>query len=149
MPASATTFTLTSPDIPDGTRIPDAYAGQEGALTPRMRVEGVPEGSVELALVCHDPDAPLPHGFTHWTLYGLPPIDGEIAVALGRPGPQDDAGVGYVGPFPPPGHGVHRYYFWVYALSRPVVGEPTRAEFLARYADAVIGQARTVGTFSR
>ncbi len=140
---------LTSPDVVDGERIADAFAGEHGSTAPRMVVAGVPEGTVELAIVCHDPDAPLPHGFTHWTLYGLAAGGGELTEADGRPGPNDTDQVGYVGPFPPHGHGDHRYYFWVYALSRAVEGEPTRDEFLRDYADAVIEQARLVGVYSR
>ena len=45
--------------------------------------------------------------------------------------------------------GEHHYYFWVFALSRPVEGTPSREEFLDQYADAIIEQARTVGLFSR
>lgn len=142
-------FSLTSPDIASGERIDDRFAGQSGAETPRMVVNGVPSDAVELALVCHDPDAPMPLGFIHWTLYGLSSNVGEVAASAGRPGPNDDGGVGYVGPFPPYGHGEHHYYFWVYALSRPVEGEPTRDEFLDQYADAVVGQARLVATYSR
>lgn len=142
-------FTLTSPDIAHGERMADQFAGQTGSVAPRMVVTGVPSGAVELALVCHDPDAPLPHGFTHWTLYGLPAGDGVIDENAGFPGPNDDGGVGYVGPFPPHGHGEHHYYFWVYALSRPVEGEPSRDDFLHLYADAVVGQARLVATYSR
>jgi hypothetical protein len=140
---------LTSPDMADGERIADRFAGQTGAQTPRLSVAGVPAETVELAIVCHDPDAPLPEGFTHWTLYGLPPKDGEIEVSAGRPGPNDDGGVGYVGPFPPAGHGVHHYYFWVYALKTPVAGTPTRRDFLHEYRGEVVGQARLVGTYSR
>ncbi|MFV0632792.1 YbhB/YbcL family Raf kinase inhibitor-like protein [Demequina sp.] len=140
---------LTSPDVRDGERIGDVYAGQHAASEPELVVDGVPDGAVELAIVCHDPDAPMPHGFTHWTWYGLDASDGPVPASAGRPGPNDDGGMGYVGPFPPPGHGTHRYYFWVYALSRAVEGEPSRGEFLDRYADAVVEQARLVGTFSR
>ncbi|WP_228374242.1 YbhB/YbcL family Raf kinase inhibitor-like protein [Demequina phytophila] len=140
---------LTSPDIAGGGRIEDRFAGQFGAETPRMTVDGIPPEAVELALVCHDPDAPMAHGFTHWTLYGLAPVAGPIDTAAGRPGPNDDGGLGYVGPFPPHGHGDHRYYFWVYALTRPVIGEPSRDEFLHEYADAIVEQARLVATYSR
>ncbi len=140
---------LTSPDIVAGERIDDRLAGQFGAETPRLVVHGIPPEAAELAIVCHDPDAPLPRGFTHWTLYGLAPIDGEIDPESGRPGPNDDGGHGYVGPFPPYGHGDPRYYFWVYALSRPVIGEPSRDAFLHAYDDAVIEQARFTATYSR
>ncbi|MDX5318863.1 MAG: YbhB/YbcL family Raf kinase inhibitor-like protein [Actinomycetes bacterium] len=142
-------LTLTSPDITADERIPEQFAGQQGADTPRMVVHGIPPETAVLALLCHDPDAPLPHGFTHGTLYGLPAIEREFAESAGRPGPNDDGGHGYVGPFPPFGHGQHRYYFWVYALSRPVTGMPTRDEFLHAYEDAVIEQARLVATYER
>ncbi len=102
---SVNDFVVTSPDLGNGERIDDRFAGQEGAQTPRLSVEGVPSEAVELAVVCHDPDAPLPAGFTHWTLYGLPAKEGAIDASAGRPGPNDDDGMGYVGPFPPAGHG--------------------------------------------
>ncbi|WP_062463872.1 YbhB/YbcL family Raf kinase inhibitor-like protein [Demequina soli] len=140
---------LTSPDIAAGERIDDRFAGEFGADAPRLSVSGVPADAVELAIVCHDPDAPMAHGFTHWTLYGLPPLEGEIDAEAGRPGPNDDGGHGYVGPFPPYGHGDHRYYFWVYALSRPVQGTPTRDAFLHAYEGAIIEQARFTATYSR
>jgi len=141
-------FVVTSPDIGNGERIDDRFAGQEGAETPRLSVEGVPSDAVELAVVCHDPDAPLPAGFTHWTLYGLPAKNGAIDTSAGRPGPHDAGGVGYVGPFPPAGHGEHHYYFWVYGLKTQVAGTPTREQFLREYRDQVVGQARLVGTYS-
>lgn len=139
---------LTSPDIADGKRIDERFAGDVGAETPRLSVAGVPPEAVELAIVCHDPDAPMPAGFTHWTLYGLSAKDGEIDASAGRPGPNDDGGIGYVGPFPPAGHGLHRYYFWVYALRTPVVGTPTREQFLREYRGEVVEQARLVATYS-
>ncbi|WP_234986665.1 YbhB/YbcL family Raf kinase inhibitor-like protein [Demequina sp. NBRC 110055] len=141
-------LSLTSPDITDGERVPDAFAGEDATTPPQFVVSGIPEGAVELALICHDPDAPMPPGFTHWTLYGIPAVEGEIDVTAARSGPNDTGGSGYVGPFPPAGHGTHHYYFWVYALSEPVDGTPSRAGFLHHSADAVIEQARLVATFS-
>lgn len=145
---SVNDFVVTSPDIANGERIDDRFAGPQGAETPRLSVEGVPPEAVELAVVCHDPDAPLPDGFTHWTLYGVPASEGAMDASAGRPGPNDDGGIGYVGPFPPAGHGEHHYYFWVYALKTPVAGTPTRAQFLTEYRGEVVGQARLVGTYS-
>lgn len=122
-------------------------------VQPPLTIRGVPEGTVELAIICHDPDAPLPWGFTHWTLYGIPSGTTEIAEQEAdqafRPGPTDKGVTGYVGPRPPAGHGRHHYYFWVYALDRPVDGTPTRREFLDTYGDAVIEQNRTVGTYQQ
>ena len=55
----------------------------------------------------------------------------------------------YNGPAPPPGHGSHHYYFWVYALSEETSLDPglSRTELLDAIEDLVIEQARLVGTY--
>lgn len=138
---------ITSTSFPNLSRIPNKYTADGGNVEPGLVVGGVPAGTVELAIIAHDPDAPLPHGFTHWTLYGLPPETTEVRTHLGRVGPRS-FGAGYSGPQPPPGHGTHHYYFWVYALSRKVEGEPTREEFLAMHENSILEQARIVATYS-
>lgn len=151
MPLSIRDLTVTSPDIEPLGRMDDRLAADKGNEAPRLLVHGVPDQAVELAVICHDPDAPLPDGFTHWTLYGIPATTSEIgsdADATFRPGPNDFGNTGYGGPQPPAGHGTHHYYFWVYALSRPVEGAPSRDEFLRDHADAIIEQNRLVGTYS-
>jgi Raf kinase inhibitor-like YbhB/YbcL family protein len=142
---------IASPDVETLGRLDDRFAFDKGNEVPRLTISGAPEGTAELAIVCHDPDAPLPRGFTHWTLYGIPADTTEIAPGADdtyRPGPNDFGETGYGGPMPPEGHGDHHYYFWVYALSRPVEGAPSRPEFLERYGDAIIEQNRMVVTYS-
>lgn len=141
-------LTITSPDLSPGERIDDRFAGQESTDPPRIEVAGVPAEAIELALICHDPDAPMEGGFTHWTLYGLPAQDGLVDASAGRSGPNDDGGVGYVGPYPPQGHGEHRYFFSIYALKTPVAGTPTREEFLTEYRGDVVDSADLMGTYS-
>ncbi|NED99113.1 YbhB/YbcL family Raf kinase inhibitor-like protein [Phytoactinopolyspora halotolerans] len=143
---------VSSSDIGTDGRLGDRHAKDRDNVAPTLTVSGTPQGTVELALICHDPDAPMPRGFTHWTLYGIsadttelgPDSDGRF-----RPGPNDFGAQGYGGPRPPAGHGPHHYYFWVYALDRSVDGTPTRQEFLDQYADAIIEQNRVVGIYER
>lgn len=144
-------LTLTSPDVDHLARLADRHAFDKGNEPVRLTISGVPDGAVELAIICHDPDAPMPDGFTHWTLYGIPADVAEIgtdADRVYRSGPNDFGETGYGGPQPPAGHGDHHYYFWVYALSRKVDGEPSRSEFIRDYADAIIEQNRLIGTYS-
>ena len=130
--------------------IPRAHAVEGDDVRPVVDISGVPDGTVELAVICHDPDAPMPRGFTHWTVYGIAPDTTAVgADDSGREGPNSLGEAGYTGPNPPPGHGVHHYYFWVYALDTTVDGEPSREEFLDRYAAHVLEQNRVVGTYSR
>ena len=143
---------IASPDFESGGSLDDRHAYDKGNEAPRLTVNGVPEGTTELAVICHDPDAPLPDGFTHWTLYGLPPDTAAIAADADqrfRPGPNDFGSTGYGGPQPPGGHGVHHYYFWVYALDTEVEGAPSRRAFIERYGGNVIEQNRVIGLYER
>lgn len=151
MPLLIDKLAVTSPTIAPLGAIPVQHSADGQNQAPMLDVQSLPDGTVELALICHDPDAPLPNGFTHWVVYGLPATAGTISVdASGtRQGPNGLGDAAWTGPQPPVGHGTHHYYFWVYALNRVVEGEPTREDFLAGYADAVIEQARLVGTFQR
>jgi Raf kinase inhibitor-like YbhB/YbcL family protein len=113
----------------------------------------VPQGTEAFAVVCHDPDAPLVDGFTHWVAYAIP---GDAA---GLPEGGDHATLGvnstgeakYMGPAPPPDHGNHHYYFWVYALDAPLdlPAGLTRRQLHEAIEDHVIEQARLVGTYSK
>ncbi|MCU1570451.1 MAG: YbhB/YbcL family Raf kinase inhibitor-like protein [Naasia sp.] len=144
-------LTIASPDVPNLERFPVEFTADGGSSVPRLEFSGPPEGTVEYAIICHDPDAPLPHGFTHWVVYGIPAE--ATSLDLDAPGVrQAPNGAGadqYYGPQPPVGHGIHHYYFWIYALDRPVEGTPSREEFLTRYADSILEQARTVGVWQR
>lgn len=140
---------ISSPDIQNLGRIGDEYSQDGERRIPRLEFSGAPDGTVELAVVVHDPDAPMRRGFTHWTVYGIPGDATSLDLDAVRQGPNETGEHAWYGPQPPFGHGVHHYYFWVYALSRPVSGTPTRADFLDDYADAILEQARFVGTYSR
>jgi Raf kinase inhibitor-like YbhB/YbcL family protein len=143
------TLMIRSTDFSDGEPIPERFTADGENVPPSLLIEDVPPGAVELAVICHDPDAPDPGGFTHWTVYGLAPSATNIADAGYREGPNDAGRPGWYGPKPPIGHGTHHYAFTVYALSRPVDGEPSRDEFLRSNVDAMLGQATVVGTCSR
>jgi Raf kinase inhibitor-like YbhB/YbcL family protein len=142
---------ISSPDIVCCKAIDSRFAGETGNETPRLVISGVPANAVELAVILHDPDAPLPHGFTHWTVYGIDAATTELGGdrAVGRTGPNGMGQPAYAGPQPPLGHGQHHYYFWVYALDRKVEGELSREEFLSSYGDAIVEQNRFVGTYQR
>lgn len=140
---------ISSPDVADQGAIDARFAADTGNETPRIEISGVPAEAVELAVILHDPDAPLPNGFTHWVVYGIDPSSTSFGggVEVGKLGPNTMGEAVYSGPQPPPGHGLHHYYFWVYALDRPVEGTPSREEFLRDYADAIVEQNRLVGTY--
>ena len=143
---------VTSPTFGQGEAIPDRHTTNGENVSPALEFSGVPEGTRQLALVCHDPDAPLPRGFTHWVVYGIPPSTTGIPEGGGTEFPHGVTGYGenaYGGPQPPPGHGTHHYFFWLYALDTEVDAGPglSREELLAKIEDHVLEQARLVGTY--
>ncbi|UJA21258.1 YbhB/YbcL family Raf kinase inhibitor-like protein [Thermoleophilia bacterium SCSIO 60948] len=134
-------------------RIPDKHTTEGEDVSPPISWSGVPDGTKSFAIVCHDPDAPLVDGFTHWVGYG---ISGDTT-SLGEGEDPPKLGVhtmgeqAYMGPAPPPGHGPHHYYFWVYALDEDLNLEPglDRRALLEAIEDHVIEQARLIGTYDR
>ena len=144
---------LESPAFGHHGEIPVRHTGDGEDLAPEIRWSGLPDGTRELALICHDPDAPRPQGFTHWLVYGIPPDAEGVPEGGGQflEGRNDFGGEGYNGPMPPEGHGSHHYYFWLYALDTEIHARPglTRGELLDAIGDHVIEQARMVGTYRR
>jgi Raf kinase inhibitor-like YbhB/YbcL family protein len=103
----------------------------------------------------HDPDAPLPGGFTHWVVWNIDPampFIKEESVPSGASEGLNGAGkTGYAGPCPPPGHGTHHYQFRLYALDSPLeLPETTKATDLeAEIEKHLIESTDLVGLYSR
>jgi len=127
-------------------------------ISPPLSWSGVPAGTVELAIIMEDPDAPLPRPFVHMIAYRISPdrsslAEGALAheamgVAFGR----STAGAqGYKGPRPVPGHGPHRYIFQILALSRRTTfsSAPKLKAFLNGIVGTVIGRGTLAGTYER
>ena len=143
---------ITSPAFSPLETIPQKYTSDGENVSPTLEWEKIPPETKQLALICHDPDAPLPFGFTHWTIYNIPPDVEAIAEGEGNKyteGLNTSGSNGYTGPAPPEGHGVHHYYFWLYALDRALDLKAglSREELLEAIADYVIAQARLVGVY--
>ena len=146
---------VTSPAFSTMGRMDKKYGGDVGNQSPPLEWMGAPKGTKEFAIVCHDPDAPLPHGFTHWVVYGIPATvtklpEGQKAGAF-TAGVNGAGKPGYFGPYPPNGHGVHHYFFWVYALGDEMRLKPglDMNGLLDSISDHILEQARIVGTYER
>jgi Phospholipid-binding protein len=66
-----------SPDFASNGAIPERFTCQAEDVSPALEWNGAPAGTVSLALVVDDPDAPDPakpqRVRVHWVLYNLPP----------------------------------------------------------------------------
>ena len=147
---------VTSSAFQDRGNIPTKHSGEGENVSPPLAWSGAPEGTKAYAVICHDPDAPMPFGFTHWLLYGLAPdvtsIPEQGAGRLSaREGRNDFGETGYTGPMPPNGHGLHHYFFWVVALNQELKLQPglNLYELLAAIEPHAVGMNRIVGTYQR
>ncbi len=148
------TLSIRSSAFTHGGRIPVRHTADGEGVSPPLVWSGAPQGTRELALICHDPDAPMTHGFTHWVLYGIPSGTTELAEAGGQAftdGVNETGSPGWMPPSPPPGHGDHFYYFHLFALDARLGLDAgmSRSMLLDQIDDHVIEQARVVGLYSR
>ena len=157
----------------DGETIPDDYTSVGKNVSPPLSWSGAPATTRQFALVCHDPDAPLPGGFTHWVIYKIPAaakgvpeavpagasvtapaVAGAIQGANGfsafarRGGPPPEPS--YRGPAPPAG-APHHYHFTVYAIDGAVDLQAglDRNALLKAIEGHIVGQGEIIGLYQR
>jgi Raf kinase inhibitor-like YbhB/YbcL family protein len=159
-------FTLRIPTMKDGDPFNATFAcpAEAGAaiagknISPQLQWSNAPEGTEEFAVLLDDPDAPDDNGvlstFTHWMTWGIDDDAKGLKQAQNGPfvGNNDLAPYGfppslsqnYFGACAPPGTGVHRYIFHVFAL-RTKLGLRTganRSQFDAALVGKVLKEAR-------
>lgn len=144
-------FILKSSAFHDGEAIPRSFTCDGDSLTPPLAWSDPPPGTLSFALIMDDPDAPG-GTFTHWLLYDIPANVSELGRE--RPGKtlRNSFGRnGYGAPCPPPGHGVHRYFFTVHAVDVAALSVRGRTrEALERELRAhTLSTARLMGHYER
>src|SRR5579871_5474963 len=151
---TAMKFSLTSTAFNEGQSIPAKYTGDGVDTSPPLAWTDPPSGTVSLALICEDPDAPV-GTWTHWVLFNMPAnlrkldegVSKEETLADGsRQGKNDFKKIGYGGPAPPKGK-PHRYYFKLYALDTKL-GLPagaTRKELLIAMKGHILAEGQAIG----
>lgn len=129
--------------------------------SPALKWEGAPAGTKSYALICYDPDAPG-EMWVHWVIYGIPATITELPENLAKTDTVDTLGslkqgmndfgrIGYGGPCPPRGHGVHYYHFHLYALDVELNIAPrvTRNQLYAAMKGHILMQTELMGTYQR
>lgn len=138
-----TAFTLTSPDIADGSSIDksfefDSFGCSGKNQSPVLLWRGAPVGTKSFAVHVYDPDAPTGSGFWHWYVIDLPAGVTELPANAGAQGGahlpkgarqirNDYGSYAWGGMCPPPGDKPHRYIFTVHALSVERIDVPDDA----------------------
>lgn len=146
----------------DGRAIPLRHTGDGEDLSPPLSWVNLPGATRELALIVDDPDAPSAEPWVHWVVYKIPPEVQDLAEGTPRSstlsapagalqGKNSWNSVGYRGPAPPKGHGVHHYHFRLYALDAKLKLESglDKKSLLASMSGHVLDQGELVGTYQR
>lgn len=119
---------LTTPSLDLDGHLDDRHSAYHENRSPPLVWTPV-ENAAAYAIVVQDPDAPRERPFVHWLIWNIPgeatslPEGLPNEPSLGRiggatQGLNDNGTPGWFGPRPPPGHGLHRYHFQIFALAQ-------------------------------
>ncbi len=145
--------------IKNGAEIPTDLTCDGRNYSPQILIKDIPKEAKSLALIMEDPDAPVGI-FVHWVMYNIGPNVSMIRERVEKAskttegflqGKNDFGNLGYDGPCPPRGHGFHRYFFRLFALSESldIKGSVTRDRLLKVMEGKVLVQAESMGRYKR
>jgi hypothetical protein len=141
---------LESPAFGQNEPIPIEFTGDGANRLPPLRLVGVPEEAVSLALVVEDPEA-SGRSFTHWTIWNVAPQTTDLSDdrrPAGIEGLNDFGTCGWGGPCSPVG--TRLCFFKAFALD-VMLAVPEGAdasELNAAMQGHVIDKAGLLGTFT-
>jgi Raf kinase inhibitor-like YbhB/YbcL family protein len=156
---------VTSLAFVDHAPIPSLYTADGEGISPPLGWIGMPSNADSLVLIVEDADSPTPSPLVHAIVVGLGLQD--AAIAEGALASSDHEGAGlkagrnsylqaaWLPPDPPPGHGVHRYAFQLFALVKadgddPLLnGTPGRDDVLKALGERAIASGCLIGTYER
>jgi len=145
----------------DHAPIPERYTADGDGDSPPLHWSGVPEAAASVAVIVEDADSPTPQPLVHAIVVALAPGDGALQEAALPSRDHDGAGLrlgrnsylqaSWLPPDPPPGHGVHRYAFQVFALEAgaSLEGEPGREAVLEAIREHGLASGCLIGTYER
>ncbi|MEO8922474.1 MAG: YbhB/YbcL family Raf kinase inhibitor-like protein [Caldimonas sp.] len=152
---------VTSLAFADHAPIPARYTADGVGESPPLQWSDAPAAAASLLLIVEDADAPTPQPLVHAIVVDLPAGDGGLGEGA-LPSAEHHAEGFKVGrnsylqaawlpPDPPPGHGVHRYAFQVFALEGGVAfGEtPGREAVLEAIREHGLASGCLIGTYER
>ena len=148
---------FTSSAFEESGMIPSKYTCDGQDISVPLKFEDVPDGTVSMALISDDPDAPM-GTWVHWVIFNLPLDTTELSEDVpsqeilpngAKQGKNDFKKIGYNGPAPP--RGTHRYYFKIYALDTQLDLEPgiTKKQLLKAMEGHILAKGELMGKYTR
>jgi Raf kinase inhibitor-like YbhB/YbcL family protein len=159
--AGMAAISVTSIAFADHAPIPTPYTADGAGLSPPLQWSGVPTQATSLVLIVEDADAPTPQPLVHAIVVDLPAGDGALPEGALPSKDHDGSGVAvgrnsylqaaWLPPDPPPGHGVHRYAFQLFALEDGTAldATPGRDAVLTAIRERGLASGCLIGTYER
>jgi Raf kinase inhibitor-like YbhB/YbcL family protein len=146
--------------FPPNGLLPLRFTADGEAIAPPLQWGRVPDTTTTLVLIVEDADSPTMEPLVHAIAVDIDPqrigiAEGELtephaelSIKLGR---NSYLRQGWLPPDPPPGHGVHRYAFQLFALKdgKPFSDAPGRRELGEAIRDRVLAVGCLIGTYER
>lgn len=152
-------------DTTSGSQLHVDQSAEGAGQFPSLSWPAATPDTKEFLIVSEDPDAPLPSPIVHGIYYGIPATTtsvtnagfeavGEFALKGGFRYGKNRRGNIYIPPRPLLGHGEHRYFFTLVALSAPIDATklsdlPTIQEIAQAIEGTVVGWGEWVGVYER
>ena len=164
--AGMAALSVTSLAFADHAPLPEKYTADGAGVSPSLAWSGLPNGTLSVALIVEDADSPTPQPLVHAIVVDLGSDETALAEAALSDSDRIDNGgsssglhlglnsllqAAWLPPDPPPGHGVHRYAFQVFALDRRVElgARPGREALLDAIAAHGLASGCLIGTYER
>jgi Raf kinase inhibitor-like YbhB/YbcL family protein len=150
----------------DHAPIPPRFTADGEGLSPPLQWRGVPETAASLVLIVEDADSPTSEPLVHVIAVDIDPKTNALEEGA-LMAPEDDSdtpldtrlslgrnsllGHAWTPPDPPPGHGVHRYAFQMFALAagEPFSKTPGRDEVEDAVRERAFASGCLIGTYAR
>lgn len=138
----------------EGGLIPQKFTCDGQDTSPQLSWNDMPEYTGAFVLIVDDPDAPM-GTWDHWVLYNIPAKTTELAEGIKTlpegtlEGLNSWSKRGYGGPCPP--DKIHRYYFKLYALDKPLDLSPgaSKKAVEAAMQSHILAEAQLMGRYDR
>lgn len=142
--------TISSSAFKNNGVIPAKYSCEGEGINPPLHISALPAGTQSLALILHDPDAPMKGGFTHWAMWNIKPNTAITEKFNNAPQGMNSARkIGYIGMCPP--SGTHHYHFTVFALDTmlTLTTQTDKAALEEAMKGHILGESTLTGLYKK
>lgn len=142
--------TITSNAFKNNSVIPSKYSCEGEGINPPLHISALPAGTQSLALILHDPDAPMKGGFTHWVMWNIKPNSAITEKFNNAPQGMNSARkLGYIGMCPP--GGTHHYNFTAFALDTmlTLTTQTDKAALEEAMKGHILGESTLTGLYKK